>query len=80
VNKSCSISILVDLLEVDDELIEVVLRECNNLGTKERDDVIRYHRGGFILKVGIINAELKVEPVNLVLDQLARNESLSSSH
>jgi DNA polymerase II large subunit len=68
VDERCSISIFVDLLEVNDELIKVVLRECKNLGTKERDDVIRYHRGRFILKVGIIDTELRVEPVDLVLD------------
>jgi hypothetical protein len=76
VDKSRSISFLVDLLEVDDELIEVVLGVGEHLGTKERDDVIRYNRGRFVLKVGVIDAKLRVEPVDFIYDQLARNKTL----
>lgn len=75
-DKSRPISFLVDLLKVDDELIEVVLSVGEHLGAKERDDVIRYNRGRFVLKVGVIDAELRVEPVDFVYDQFARNETL----
>jgi hypothetical protein len=76
VDKSRPISFLVNLLEVDDKLIEVVLGVSEHLRTKERDDVIRYDRWRFILKVSVIDAELRVEPVDFVYDQLARNETL----
>jgi hypothetical protein len=68
VNKSSAISFLVNLLEVDDEFIEIMLRVRENLGTKECKDVIRYHRWRFVLKVCVIDSELRVKPVDLVSD------------
>lgn len=63
-DKSRTISFFVDLLEVDDEFIEVMLRVGENFCTKKGEYVVRYHRWRFILKVGIINAKLRVEPVD----------------
>jgi hypothetical protein len=76
VDESRPISFLVNPLEVDDELVEIVLSIGKYLGTKERDDVIRYYRRRFILKVGVIDTELRIEPVDFVCNQLARNETL----
>jgi hypothetical protein len=76
VNESRSISFLVNLLKVDDELIEVVLGVGEHLSTEECDNMIRYYRWRFILKVGVIDAEVRVEPVDFVCDKLARNETL----
>jgi len=68
VNESGTTSFLVNPLEVDNELIEIVFGVSEDLCTKKGNDVIRYHRWGFILKVGVINAELRVKPVDLVRD------------
>lgn len=69
-------AILVDLLEIDHEFAGVVLGICEDFRTKKRDDVIGndLHRLG--LEVGIVDAEVGVEPVHLVHDKFARNEAL----
>jgi len=64
-NKSCAISFVIDPLEVDDEVTVAALREGKYLSTKQRHDMIRYHRCRFSLKVSVIDAELSVEPGDL---------------
>jgi hypothetical protein len=43
-----------------------VLRVRKNFSSEECKDMIRYHGWGFVLKVGVVDAELRVEPVDLV--------------
>jgi hypothetical protein len=76
VNESGAISLLVDPLEIDDKFVGSVFGECEYFSTKERDDVIGYYRYGFVLEVSVVDPEVRVEPVDLVRDQLARNEAL----
>lgn len=47
-----------------------------DLRTEERDDVIRDDTSGFVLEVGVVDAEVGVEPVDLASDELAWNEPL----
>lgn len=75
-DKGGAISFLVDALKIDDKLGGVVFGEREHFGAKERDDVIGYHRGRFVLEIRVVDAELRVEPVDLVGDQLARDETL----
>jgi hypothetical protein len=76
VNKSSAISFLVDSFKIDNKLGGVVFGEREHFGAKERNDVIGYHRGRFILEIRVVDAELRVEPVDLVGHQLARDETL----
>lgn len=76
VNKSSAVSFFVDSFKVDNKLGGVVLCERQHFGTKESDDVIGYHGGGFILEISVVYAEMGVEPVDLVGDQLAGDETL----
>lgn len=76
VNKSRATSFFVNPLEIDDEFVKVVLRVGEDLGSKKCKDVISYHRWRFIVKICVIDAELRVKPVDLIRDQLVRNESL----
>lgn len=75
-NKSSAISFVVDSLEIDNKLGRVVLGEGKHFGAKEGDDVIGYDRGRLILKVRVVDAELGVEPVDFVGDQLAGDKAL----
>lgn len=69
-------ALLVDFLEIDDELAGIMLGVRQDLRTKERDDVIRDDISGLVLKVGVVDAEVGVEPVDLVSYELARNKPL----
>ena len=76
VNERRAIPVLIDLLEVDHELRRVVLGVCEDLGTKECDDVVGddLHRLG--LEVVVVDTQVGVEPVDLVCNKLARDEAL----
>ncbi len=75
-DKSGPSALFVNLLEIDDELVGVVLGVSEDLGTKEGDDVLADHIARFALKVRVVDAQMRVEPVDLVGDQLGRYESL----
>lgn len=75
-NKSSAVSFLVDSLEVDDQLVRVVLGVGEHFGAEEGDDVIGYDGRGFVLEIRVVDAEVGVEPVDLVGDQFARDETL----
>lgn len=68
--------VLIDFLQVDDELGRIMLGVGENLCTEESDDMIRDHLGGFIAEVSVVNAQLRVEPVDLVRDEFSRDEAL----
>lgn len=67
---------LVDLLKVDDERAGVMFGVRKNLGAKQSDDMIRDHFSGFVLKVCIVDAEIRIEPVDFTRDEFTRDETL----
>ena len=76
VNKGGAVSFLVDALKIDDKLGRVVLCEREDFGAKEGHDVIGDDGGGFDLEIRVVDAEVGVEPVDLVGDELAGDEAL----
>lgn len=68
--------VLVDFLQVDDELGRIMLGVGENLCTEESDDMIRDDLGGFAAEVSVVDAQLGVEPVDFVRDELSRDEAL----
>lgn len=70
-------AILVHLLEIDHEFGRVVFREGEHLRAEERDDMVRDHVDRLGLEVRVVDTKVGVEPVDLVRDQLARDESLT---
>lgn len=75
-NESRALAVLVDVLEIDHELRRVVLSEGKDLGSVEGDYVVCDHVGRLGHEVGVIDAEMRVEPVNLIRNEFARNETL----
>ena len=71
-------TILVDLLQVDDEFCGVVLGVGENLCTKEGDYMIRDDRDGLVAEISIVDTQLGVKPVNFIWDQLSRYKTLQS--
>lgn len=53
-----------------------MLRVREDLGSKERDNVVRDDFARFALEIGIVDAELAIKPVYFVCNELAGNESL----
>lgn len=68
--------VLVDLLQVNDELGRIMLGVCENLCAEESDDMIRDHLGGLVAEVSVVDAQLRVEPVDFVRDEFSRDEAL----
>lgn len=68
--------ILIDFLQVDDELCRIMLGVCENLCTEESDDMIRDDLGRFAAEVSVVDAQLRVEPVDFVRDELSWDEAL----
>ena len=62
----------LDALELDLETGHVVLCEGDDLGAKERDDVVTDLVDGLGGKVGVVDAELVVEPGDLAGRELLR--------
>lgn len=60
----------VDLLEVNNKLVWVVLCGCEELGRVERKHVVGNHLRGLGDKVGIVDTERVVEPVDLAVYEL----------
>lgn len=74
-----AIAALIDLLKVDHELRWVVFSVREHLRAKERDDVVGDDLHGLGLEVGIVDAQMSVEPVDLVRDEFARNKALQGA-
>ena len=67
---------LIDLLEVDHQLRRVVFGVCKHLGAEECDNMVGNDLYRLCLKVIVVDAEVGVEPINFVRDQLAGDETL----
>ena len=76
VDEGRAVSGLIDLLEVDHELRRVVLGVREHLRAEERDDVVGDDLHGLGLEVRVVDAEVGVEPVDLVCGKLPRDEAL----
>ena len=76
VDEGGALARVVDPLKVDDERARVVLGVSEDLGAEEGDDVVRDDLDGLGLEIGIVDAKMAVEPVDLVRDELAGNEAL----
>lgn len=75
-NKGGAVALVIDSLEIDDQLARIMLGVREDFGTKEGEDVIRYHRDGLVLEVRVVDAKVGIEPFDLVGNELARNETL----
>jgi len=75
-NKGRAVSALINPLKVDNESGWVVLREGHYLSAKEGDNMVRDDLARFILEVGIIDTEVRVEPIDFPSNKFARNETL----
>ena len=53
-----------------------MLRICEDLGSKERNNVVRDDFARFALKVGVVDAEAGVKPFDFVRNELTRNKTL----
>lgn len=75
-NKCCAL--VVYFFEIDDEFGGVMLRVCDDLRAKQRDDVIRDDAKFLVLEVGVVDAEIRVKPVDLVGNEFPRDKSLQA--
>lgn len=75
-NKSRTLPLLVDLLEIDDQRVRVVFCVCHNLGSEERNDMVADNFRSLTGEIGVIYPEMRIEPVDFVGDQLAGNKAL----
>ena len=76
VNERCTTAIIIDLLELDKQLRRVVFGVREHLGAEEGDNMVRDDLDGLGLEIGIVDAKMAVEPVDLVRDELTGNEAL----
>ena len=76
-DKSRTSPVLVDLLEIDNELAGVVLRVSEDLGAEERDNVVGDDLDRLGLEVGVVDAEVSVEPVDLVGYEFTGDKALN---
>jgi len=75
-NKGRAVPALINPLKVDDEGRWVVLREGHYLSAKEGNNMVRDDLARFILEVGIIDTEVRVEPIDFPSNKFTRNETL----
>lgn len=76
-NESCAVPLFVNLLEVDYKLVRVMFGIREDFGPEQSDNMVRDYLPRFILKVGIVYAEVRVKPIDFIGNELARNESLT---
>lgn len=75
-NERRAVAVLVDFLQVNNKLSLIMLRVCQDLGSKQGNDMVRDDLARFILEVGIVDAEVGVKPVDFACDELAGDEAL----
>jgi len=75
-NKGRAVPALINPLKVDNEGRWVVLREGHYLSAKEGNNMVRDDLARFILEVGIIDTEVRVEPIDFPSNKFMRNETL----
>ena len=76
VNKRGAISIGVDLFELDDKFGWIMFGIGQHFGAKEGDDMVRDDLDGLILEVGVVDTEVRVEPLDFIRHELVGNETL----
>lgn len=72
-----AISIGVDLFELNDEFGWIMLGICQYFGAKKGDNMVRDDLDGLIPEVGVIDTEVRVEPLDLIRYELVGNETLA---
>lgn len=71
-----TISIRVDLFEIDDEFGRIMLGKCKDFGTEEGEDMVRDDLDGLVPEVRVIDTEVRVKPLDFIHYEFARNEPL----
>jgi hypothetical protein len=69
-------TVLIDLLQVDDEFGRIMFGVGKDLGTKEGDDMIRDYLEGLVAEVSVVDTQLGVKPVDFIRDEFPRYETL----
>ena len=69
-------TVLVYLLQVDDEFCGIMLGVCENFCTKEGDDMIRDYWDGLVAEVSVVDTQLGVKPGDLVRDEFSGDKTL----
>lgn len=75
-NEHSTTGVLVDLFELDEELGRVMLGVCEELRTKESNDMISDDVGRFVLEVCVVDSKRVIEPSNFIRDEPTRYETL----
>lgn len=72
----CAIPVLIDSLEVNNEFTGIVFGVREDFGSEESNNVVRNDFAGFVLEISVVDAEMGVEPVDFVGDELSWNKAL----
>lgn len=77
-NESSAVSFFINFLQINHQLAGIVFGEGEDFGAKESNDVVRDDGDGFVLKIRVIDAEARVEPLDLIGNKLSGDEALRS--
>jgi hypothetical protein len=76
VNEGGTISVGVDLFEVNDEFGRIMLGICEDFGAEEGDDMVRNDLNGLVAEVRVVDTKVCVKPLDLIRYEFAGNEAL----
>jgi hypothetical protein len=76
VYECCAIPVLVNPLKVNNEFAGIVFGVREDFGSEESNDVVRDDFARFVLEISVVDAEVGVEPVDFVGDELSWNKAL----
>lgn len=79
-DKGRATSFLTDLLEFNIKIVGIAFRICHDLGPIQCDNVVGDDLYRLVLKIGIIDAKVTIEPSDLASNELARDEALDKNH
>lgn len=76
-NEGSAVPLVIDSLEVNYKFAGVLFGISDDFCTEQGDDMVRDNFPRFILKVSVVDAEVGIEPVDFIRDEIAWNKPLS---
>jgi hypothetical protein len=77
-NESSAIAVFMDPFEIDGKLAGVMLGVRKDFGAEEGNDMVTDNVARLIAEIGVVDAEIGIEPVYFIGDKFLRDEAFCS--
>ena len=77
-DEGSAVPLVINSLKVNDEFAGILLSISDDFCAEQGDDVVRDNFPRFVLKVSVVDAEVGIEPIDFIRNEIAWNKPLSA--